>query len=201
MPSSYRRHEDVPPGSRSAHDIERVFPRDTIDSCVRKKPTSSPASRTPRPPHAAALPAGGVRGLPGYLADVLPDHHPAKQWRIAWIGFDIALVGALLATALAAWLKRQVVILAAVCTATLLFCDAWFDIALDWGTSDQAASMLSGILCEIPLSIYLMRSALRLIRVTVRSALALSGHTGPVPPFHKMSIMGINELLYPFDRS
>ena len=136
-----------------------------------------------------------------YLADVLPDHHPAKQWRIAWVGFDIALVGALLATALAAWLKRQVVIVAAICTATLLFCDAWFDIALDWGTSDETASILSAVLCEIPLGIYLMSSALRLIRMTVRSALALSGHTGPVPPFHKMSIMGIDELFHPFDRS
>src|SRR4051794_10115985 len=72
----------------------------------------------------------------GYLANVLPEHHPQAQWRVAWVGFDVGLTVSLLVTALAAWLKRQIVIVAAICTATLLVCDAWFDVALDWGTPD-----------------------------------------------------------------
>ncbi|ALG08454.1 hypothetical protein [Kibdelosporangium phytohabitans] len=27
-----------------------------------------------------------------YLAGVLPDHHRIGEWRLAWVGFDIALV-------------------------------------------------------------------------------------------------------------
>ena len=129
-----------------------------------------------------------------YLAGALPSRHPAEQWRVAWIGFDLLLVGGLLATALAAWLRRQIVIVCAVFTATLLICDAWFDVALDWGTPDGTASILSAVFCEIPLALYLMGSALRLIRLTIRSAFLLVGHDGPPPPLHKLSILVVREL-------
>jgi hypothetical protein len=128
-----------------------------------------------------------------YLAGALPSRHPAEQWRTAWVGFDVLLVGGLLATAIAAWLKRQIVVVAAVCTSTLLICDAWFDVALDWGTPDGTASILSAVLCEIPLAVYLMTSALRLIRLTIRSALLLTGQDRPAPPLRKLSILGLQE--------
>jgi hypothetical protein len=129
-----------------------------------------------------------------YLAGALPTRHPAEQWRVAWVGFDILLVGALLATAIAAWLKRQIVIVSAVVTATLLVCDAWFDVSLDWGTADGTASILSAVFCELPLAGYLMGSALRLIRLTFRSAFRITGHDGPTPPLRKLSVLAVREL-------
>jgi hypothetical protein len=132
-----------------------------------------------------------------YLANALPNHHPPGQWRAAWVGFDIGLTAALLSTAVAAWMKRQIVIPAAVCTATLLLCDAWFDIALDWGTPDETASMLSAVLCELPLAVYLMATALRLIRLTIKSAFLIVGDGRPVPPFHKLTLLAVPDLLPP----
>jgi hypothetical protein len=130
-----------------------------------------------------------------YLANVLPDHHPAKAWAAAWIGFDTLLVFGLLLTTWAAWRRRQVVVMACIFTGTLLICDAWFDIALDWGTRDETASILAAVFGEIPLALYLFHTALRILRYTVRSAFFLIGHTGPIPAFHKMSLGALAEVL------
>jgi hypothetical protein len=64
----------------------------------------------------------------GYLAASLPDRHVAGQWKAAWVGFDIVLVGFLAGTAWCAWRRRQLLVPAAIITATLLICDAWFDV-------------------------------------------------------------------------
>lgn len=130
-----------------------------------------------------------------YLAAVLPVHHPAQQWNVAWVGFDVLLIGGLAATAAGAWMKRQFVVVAAVFTATLLCCDAWFDISLDWGTPDGTASILSAAFGELPLAAYLFAAALGMIRLTIRTALLVAGYTGPIPPFHKISTLGLQELV------
>lgn len=129
-----------------------------------------------------------------YLAVSLPTRHQERQWNVAWVGFDVLLIGSLLVTAAAAWLKRQVVAVAAVFTSALLVCDAWFDVALDWGTPDGTASILSAVFVELPLAGYLLVNALRLIKRTIRLALHLTGHEGPIPPLRKMSVLGILEL-------
>lgn len=134
-----------------------------------------------------------------YLALVLPDHHPENAWNAAWVGFDSLLLLGLFATTWGAWRRRQYTVIACVFTATLLLCDAWFDIALDWGTPDETASVLSAVFAEIPLALYLFYAAMRIVRMTVRSALMLAGHPGPVPSFHKLSIGGLNELLKSVD--
>ena len=68
-----------------------------------------------------------------YLAATLPDRHRAHDWRLAWVGFDTALIVGFAATAWFGWRSRQIVITAFVVTATLLLCDAWFDVVLSWG--------------------------------------------------------------------
>jgi hypothetical protein len=78
-----------------------------------------------------------------YLAVSLPTGYRSKGWSAAWVGFDILLLLALAGTLLAAILGRQILIMFAVATATLLLCDAWFDIVLDWGTSDVWGSLAS----------------------------------------------------------
>jgi hypothetical protein len=130
-----------------------------------------------------------------YLALALPDHHPENAWNAAWVGFDVLLLLGLLVTTWGAWRKRQFVVVACVFTGTLLICDAWFDISLDWGTSDETASLLSAFLVELPLAAYLFHAAVRIVRMTVRSALSIAGYPGPVPGFHKLSIGGLSELL------
>jgi hypothetical protein len=130
-----------------------------------------------------------------YLASALPARHPAQAWDVAWVGFDVLLVLGLLITTWAAWQRRQLVVIACIFTGTLLLCDAWFDIVLDWDTPDEAASILSAVLAEIPLALFLFFAALRILRYTIRSAFFLVGHRGPVPAFHKMSLGALNEVL------
>ena len=62
------------------------------------------------------------------LALTLPRHYVAGHWRLTWVGFDIILLAALAATAWFAWRRRQAVVITAFVTATLLTCDAWFDV-------------------------------------------------------------------------
>src|SRR6266536_4067902 len=103
-----------------------------------------------------------------YLAVSLPDRYVAGQWKAAWVGFDIALVGFLVWTAWNGWQRRQMLVPSAMITATLLVCDAWFDVVLDWGTSDMWWSLATAVLGELPLAALLLRVALRLIRVMQR---------------------------------
>jgi hypothetical protein len=131
----------------------------------------------------------------GYLAYALPENHRARAWDVAWVGFDVLLVIGLLLTTWAAWQRRQIVVTACIFTGTLLLCDAWFDIALDWGTPDEVGAILSALLAEIPLALFLFYAAIRILRYTIRSAFFLVGHRGPVPAFHKMSLGALNEVL------
>jgi hypothetical protein len=122
-----------------------------------------------------------------YLAVTLPDHYVASHWKAAWVGFDIALVGFLGWTAWNAWKRRQMLILSAIVTATLLICDAWFDVLLDWGTSDMWWSLATAVLGELPLAGLLLRVALRLIRLMQRIRWAELGHHDAPPPLWRTS--------------
>src|SRR4029078_527411 len=84
------------------------------------------------------------------LATTLPNQHSAHQWRLAWSGFDAALTLAFAFAAFAGWRRRQIAITALTILGVLLLCDAWFDITLSWGTSEQTASILTALLAEVP---------------------------------------------------
>lgn len=98
-----------------------------------------------------------------YLAGTLPDNHGTTQWRLAWVGFDVALACCFaVATWLGARRKRGAVpILAA--TAALLCCDAWFDVVLDWTEPDRWTSVALALLVELPLAVLLGLRARRLL--------------------------------------
>lgn len=103
-----------------------------------------------------------------YLAHTLPDRHDSGQWRVAWVGFDVAL---LCCFAGAAWLGRRrrraaVPLLAA--TAALLFCDAWFDVLLDWNSSDRWVSVALAVFAELPIAVFLLVTARRLLTGEMR---------------------------------
>ncbi len=124
----------------------------------------------------------------GYLAVSLPTHYVASQWKVAWVGFDIALVMMLSWTAWNAWHRRQLLVLTAIITATLLVCDAWFDVVLDWGTRHVAVSIATAVLAELPLAGLLVRVAVRLIRAVQRARWAELGRDGEPPSIWRMSI-------------
>ena len=88
-----------------------------------------------------------------WIAYDLPRRHVARHWDVAWAGFDVMLAALLLVTAYgalrrAAWLQG-----AAAASATMLVCDAWFDIVTAGRGADLAMSLLSGIFIELPLAI------------------------------------------------
>ncbi len=126
-----------------------------------------------------------------FLAVTLPVRYQAAQWRAAWIGFDIALLASLAVTAWAAYRGRQVMILAGFVTATLLVCDAWFDVLLDWGSGALWVSLASALLLELPLATLLILVSRRLLTATIRRAWRLTGQAGPPPSLLHLPILGI----------
>ena len=127
----------------------------------------------------------------------LPSHFTASHWRAVWVGLDIAELAGFAATAWAAWYQRQIVIFFMIITGTLLLCDAWFDVALDYGSSGFTGSFLTAALVELPLAFVLFVAARRLVRVTVQSLMQLVGVPGPVPPLWKIPLFadGLEECL------
>lgn len=110
------------------------------------------------------------------LALTLPRHYVAGHWRLTWVGFDIILLAALASTAYFAWRRRQAVVITAFITATLLTCDAWFDITTSSGTRDTLEAIASAVLIELPLAALLYWVAYRLLRAAARRACGLDGH-------------------------
>jgi hypothetical protein len=121
--------------------------------------SSGPADtprRTPIPRWVAPLFAVVGLGLVPWtlwVAYDLPQRHIARHWDLAWAGFDIAMACLLLATAYAA-LRRAVWIQStAAAAATMLVCDAWFDIVTASRGAEQVMAAASGMLIELPLAV------------------------------------------------
>jgi len=139
-------------------------------------------------------------GLAAWIAVLilnLPVRHTSSDWRAAWVGLDIAELAGFAATAWAAWHQRQILIFFMIITGTLLVCDAWFDLALDYGSRDFAMSLASALVVELPLALLLFTSARRLVRVTIQTMMRLSGVPGPVPPLWRIPLFahGLEEAL------
>lgn len=130
-----------------------------------------------------------------FLAVSLPDQYHAHHWRLAWVGFDGLLLLAMTMTVYLGWRRRQAVIAAAMVTATLLICDAWFDISLDLGTSDIWWSLGSAVLIELPLAAFFITRALILISLTIKQAYREFGIEEPPPSVLKMPLFGITREL------
>jgi uncharacterized membrane protein len=88
------------------------------------------------------------------LAYRLPARHTSHHWDVAWVGFDVALAGALSVTGwsiarCAPWAPS-----AAAVAATLLLCDAWFDNVLANGHGEHLEAALETGLVELPLALF-----------------------------------------------
>jgi hypothetical protein len=102
----------------------------------------------------------------GYLSVTLPENYVAHNWPITWVGFDVLLVGFMLTTAVLGYLRRQLLVLAAFTTGVLLICDAWFDL-MTAGPKDIWLSVITALLIEVPLAIFMITSAVRILRLTM----------------------------------
>jgi hypothetical protein len=139
----------------------------------------------------------GLAGWIAFLILTLPARYTSSDWQAVWVGLDVAELTGFAATAWAAWNQRQVVIFFMITTGTLLVCDAWFDLALDYGSSGFTMSVLSAVLAELPLAFIMFASARRLVRVNVHTVMQLAGITGPVPPLWRVPLLaaGLEEAL------
>lgn len=116
-----------------------------------------------------------------YLGASLPQTETISQWRTAWLGFDIALLGSFVVCGWAAWRGRQLLIPATLVTGTLLFCDAWFDTVLSWNTDERWWSVLSAAVVEVPLALAFWWVSRRMVQRTIGLARSRMGLPGTSP--------------------
>jgi hypothetical protein len=87
-----------------------------------------------------------------WIAYDLPRRHVARHWDVAWAGFDVMMAALLLVTAYGAARRAVWLPSAAAASATMLVCDAWFDIVTSGRGADLAMSLASGFVIELPLA-------------------------------------------------
>ncbi|MEV6056245.1 hypothetical protein [Streptomyces sp. NPDC052107] len=123
-----------------------------------------------------------------YLAVSLPDRFEARYWPMVWVGFDVMLLVSLAGAGVAVWLRRQAVVPLSYVAATLLICDAWFDVSLNWGKADVWGSATTAVLVELPLAVLLIVRARRVLKISARLAWQRLGLPGEPPPLHRMPL-------------
>jgi len=103
-----------------------------------------------------------------YLAVTLPNHYVARNWVATWVGFDILLLVSFAAIGVAALAGRrrgQALWAATIVTATLLCCDAWFDITTATRAS-LSSSVFTAVAGNLPLAALLLFLGYRSLRHT-----------------------------------
>ncbi len=134
-----------------------------------------------------------------FLGLTLPARYRAHHWDLLWTGFDAALIGVLAYTAWAAWFRRQIMVATAIVAATMLFCDAWFDVVTSFGTGSEAVTLTTAFVCEIPLGIFFVWLARKIMAGNVEAFHKLAKLSDPPPSVSKSPILfsllqRINEL-------
>jgi hypothetical protein len=111
---------------------------------------------------------GSIAMIPwiAYLALTLPENYVAHNWPITWVGFDLLMVMFMVATALFGYFRRQVLMFSAFTSGVLLICDAWFDL-MTAGPDDRWLSITTAFGIEVPLAIFLITGAHRILRLTM----------------------------------
>ena len=87
-----------------------------------------------------------------YLTFTLPARHVTVHYDLAWVGFDVGLTAAFAATAWAALRGSQWLVPFAAITATMLCCDAWFDVTTSRAGDELFEAIAEAGLAELPLA-------------------------------------------------
>jgi len=73
----------------------------------------------------------------------------------------------------------------------MLVTDAWFDVALSYGTREQWGAILSAALLEVPFAFLLASSAISILQRTSSTVAQLRGHEGNPPSlWHQQFLVG-----------
>jgi hypothetical protein len=88
----------------------------------------------------------------------LPRHYTAAHWPRTWMVFDSVLIGSFGTTSVLALRGRPSFAPWATTTATLLVCDAWFDVSTA-SAADFAVSALLALTAELPMALVLYFAA------------------------------------------
>jgi hypothetical protein len=86
-----------------------------------------------------------------YLAFSLPERQVSRHYAAAWVGFDVFELIALSATGYLALRRSRYLALASASAATLLVCDAWFDV-LTSPRRQVLESLVLALVIELPLA-------------------------------------------------
>lgn len=136
--------------------------------------------------HRIALLVVGSLGLVPwtiYLGITLPDRYVVQDWTLTWTGFDAFLTLMFAATALLAYFRKQIVVLASFTSGALLVCDAWFDLTTSHG-DDRLEALGFALGIELPLAAFLIYASLQLLRLTYEAMLVeVNGPLWRVPLF------------------
>ncbi len=98
------------------------------------------------------LVAAGLVPWTLYLTFALPSRHVTSHYDLAWVGFDVALTASFAATAWAAFRGSQWLVPLAAVTATMLVCDAWFDVVTSQSGGEMWEAVAEAALAELPLA-------------------------------------------------
>jgi hypothetical protein len=102
-----------------------------------------------------------------WLYQTLPSRETADNWDVAWAGFDVAIAVTLLATAVGALRRSAWTQGTAASAATLLVCDAWFDVLTSRTTHELVVAVVMAIAAEGPLALVCLWVARNAERVGV----------------------------------
>jgi hypothetical protein len=86
-----------------------------------------------------------------YLGFSLPERQVSHHYAAAWVGFDVFELIALAATGFLALRRSRYLALASASAATLLVCDAWFDV-LTSPRRHMLESVILALVIELPLA-------------------------------------------------
>jgi hypothetical protein len=128
--------------------------RSAIDAAGSRE-DGTPEVRPAPPWLAYAFLACSLAMLPWtiWLYQTLPSRATADNWDVAWTGFDVAIAATLLATAIGALRGATWTQGAAASAATLLVCDAWFDVLTSRTAHELEVAIAMALLAEGPLAL------------------------------------------------
>lgn len=110
-----------------------------------------------------------------YLGQALPSSYRAEHWDLAWVGFDIGMFFALLASSWAMWKQRQLAIPGAMISSTFLIIDSWFDVVTSNPGVDFKVAILLAAGVELPAAALLFRFSRSAVRGSIKSAYRQAG--------------------------
>lgn len=87
-----------------------------------------------------------------YLGLSLPARQDLARYDSTWVGFNVLLLAALVATSWLAYRRSRYLPVAAAASAALLVADAWFDIMMSPAGVDLAEAIAMAVLIELPLA-------------------------------------------------